>query len=300
MADLNCDIKIPEQKSLDADDLTVGRTFLLQCHGSWPAGLDPQKVIPELAAPEKYRLKFLKGALTSDGAQFEVTSYQPGPANFQKLVLKDGGKQVELGPIQFKVRSVLDPKQQPPPEPYGAFGPFAMGVPWTWWAALGVIVAIVLTILGLKLRKVLQRRSVLKKLAEYDSPLSPSAEFHAKMRKLQRENVVFAGGSSTVAENQRLVSELDRYFRIFLMRRFRAPALQWGDRALLAEFNRVHGESFEEFVPTLRKFLKELSSARLAAQLQAVDLIQLADGALGLVERLDRQMALRERAPEKR
>jgi len=85
----------------------------------------------------------------------------------------------------------------------------------------------------------MQRRNVIEKLKEHDSALSPVAQFHQNMRKLQRSNPAFFGGPVAKEDVQVATDELRQMFHLFITRKYQVPALEWGSRLILKDIKNI-------------------------------------------------------------
>lgn len=288
MSAFTCTTEIPDQSGLEKNDLTVGREFWLNCSGPFPA-FAPDAVLKfELAKEEEHAIKLLEPKkITDTSFELKVTSYRTGPREFKNLILTDGQNKAELGPLQFEVRSVLD-ESQPQQEPYGPIGPLTLSIPLAWWLILfGIIAAIAATAL-FQLRRRWQKRRLLEKLREHDAALSPLAEFHQKLRLLKRDHELFAGLPATPDEAALVVQKLEKIFRVFFMRRFQLPALDWANRVLLREFRRENRDLFEAQGEPLRRLLREFLAAGTSKKVELRDAVQLTEQTRALAESLDR------------
>lgn len=301
-AELTCQTQIPDVPGLEPNDLTVGRVFDLECTGPWPADVQPDRLRVFTEKTDKpggprddLMLKILDGkAVAKDTIQFKVTSYVAGKVQIPALVLTDGARKFQAGPLNFEVRSVLDP-QQPKQEPYGPFGPLSMSIPLSWWIGLLVFILCLLGLLLTRVRRRLQRRGLLRRLKEHDSALSPSAEFYNRMRRLRREHGLFAGFAARPGEAAEVTKELEAMFRVYFMREFRVPALEWNDKALLRAFRHEHKMFFDEVGADIQKLFKEFGAAKASAKVDAKDAIQLSDATRTIVERIEKRQT-KERA----
>jgi hypothetical protein len=163
----------------------------------------------------------------------------------------------------------------------------SLSIPLEWWLVLIVLIAGVAIALVYKLRRRLQKRRLLEKLREHDAAQTPLAEFHQKLRLLKRDHELFAGVAVTSDESAQVIRKLDAAFRVFLMRRFELPALDWTDRVLLREFRSENRGIFETHGEGLRRLLNEFRSAGVSKKVEARDVLQLSEQTRNLVEKLD-------------
>lgn len=287
MAAIECKMRVPDVPGLEPEQLTVGREFFLDCTGPWSPVADPAAAGFEFQKGNEHFLKLLSMRKIDEGRiELKVTSYVAGKIDIPNLKFLDGGQTTELGPLSFEVKSVLDPAQ-PQQEPYGPFGPATLSVPGSWWLALAVALAVACLFATLKIRASLQRKFLLKKIAAHDSALSPAREFYQTLRRLKRDKGIFSGTAFPPEEPMEVVAATERAFRVFFMRRFRLPALDWSDSALLKAFRRENRAVFADHGETVQKLLKEFAAVRKTKKAEGRDAVQLAENARVLVEKLE-------------
>lgn len=289
MADFDCRVEIPPQSGLPENELSVGRVFDYVCAGPWPEFRDPLKLAFELGEKEKHSLKLLGLSKEPDGSlRLKVTSYRTGQVQIENLKLVDGDQKIELGPVKFQVASVLEPSETPP-EPYGPMGPFSVSIPLVYWAVLLTSLVLLLSWAGFRWRRHLQKKRLLEKMREHDSALPPLTDFHQKLRRLARAHAFFDGAATTDAsEVKTALLVVERLFRIFLLREYRLPALDWADRLLLSELRRSQRELMRQEGAELKRLLKEFASARATTRLEAKDVVQLALSSRRWAERAEK------------
>ncbi len=287
---MQCNLDIPKISGLEDNQLTVGREFYLNCKGDWPKDLNQEKLSFKGDGNMKYALKVMGFEFRSpEEADIKVTTYIAGKVQIPQLLLTDGAKEIDLGPLQFEVASVLpkpDPAaamqqgQGPPakPEPFGPFGPAVIPVPLLYWLVLLGSIGFVALMVFLRIWRLNQRREMLLRLKEHDVALSPLQEFHQTMRKLQRANPVFYGKEGTVEDLHSGVTELSRMFKIFVSRRLHVPAFEWGERLILNDIRRYHPLVYAEYAGKIRALFTEFKKAEtMKAKLSASDVSQLSE-----------------------
>ncbi|MBX2987139.1 MAG: hypothetical protein KF802_04505 [Bdellovibrionaceae bacterium] len=282
-----CRMDIPEAPGLAPGELTVGREFLYGCTGPWPEWKEGAVLTLVLPPEQRFQARLLEAKRTSsDTYEMKLTGYAAQPVKIEKLIVTDGVSQADLGPLDFTVKSVLDPAK-PEQEPYGPIGPMNLGIPLMWWAGGAVLlVALGLLVARLSYRR-WQRRRLLEKIREHDAAVSPLAQLHQTLRRLHRESALFAGEDVSSAEAVRVVSELEEAFRIFLMRRFLLPAQEWRDALILKEFRKEHEELAELKGSELQRLMREFHAARHARHVEGRDALQLTKQTRQLAEVLD-------------
>ncbi len=296
MTGIQCKVDIPKVQGLDDGLLTVGREFYLICDGEWPKDLAQDKISFEGETAQKYQLKLLGFEFrTLTEVDLKVTSYLAGGHKFPNLILTDGEKKVELGPVEFQVQSVLTQGEKV--EPYGPFGPATIPVPIFYWLVLVGVLVLVSVSIGFRVWRHNQRQAMLEKLKQHESSLSPLQEFHQSMRKLQRSNTVFYGSSSSAEEIQLGMTELSRMFKVYISRRLRVPAFEWSERLILADIRHYHPEVFGEYSRKVHDLFSEFKKAQGSSyKLQDKDVTQMAESVRKVIEGIEKCLTQTEAA----
>jgi hypothetical protein len=287
-----CQLQIPPVRGLEDNVITVGREFVLDCKGDFSKLGDSKEWTINFAENQNtHALKILNSEfVTGDELKLTVTSYTAGPQSFNPLQLKKGDEIIPLGRVDFNVQSVIVQKADQQVEPYG---PMAVSLSWplAFWIYTTILIIAIVTFSGLKILRRLQRKALLESLRRHDSASAPLAEFHQHYRRWRRENLFFHGASSVNVEQdhlKNLLTEVNQAFRVFLIREFKVPALQWSDRLILQEFKKYHKSIFELYGNDLRKQFTEVEKAKAAAdQIKAQDVVQLTENLRKLAEKMD-------------
>lgn len=273
MATVQCKIEIPAVTGLKDNELTVGREFGLICEGEFPKNLNSQKLHFVEAAETKYLIKLLRVNLESESkAVFAVTSYKAGDIHWPDLQMTDDAQTFSLGPIAYKVESVI-PKpeqkqasaqgqeQQQKTEAYGPIGPVNISIPQIYWIILLAAIGLFFSLVIFKIIRVVQRRNMIERLKEHDAALTPAAQFHASMRKLQRTNAVFFGAEESLEGAQGALEELRRMLLLYITRKYQIPALTWSPRLVIKDLKKYHRKIYVESGKELQPLLKEYQHA---------------------------------------
>ncbi|MEK2646201.1 hypothetical protein [Bdellovibrio sp. BCCA] len=295
MATLQCKMEMPSVEGLKDNELTVGREFLMVCDGEVPKDLVQEKLHFVLKAEEKYQIHLLGFEFRSPTqVDIKATAYKAGNFQYQDLQLTDGTQTLSLGPIQYVVQSVLPPQQpgQPPvqQEPFGPIGPASLSVPMLYWAILAGVIGLFILLCVSKIYRVVQRRNMLERLKEHDSALTPLAQFHQSMRRLQRTNTVFFGGTvANKADIIQCVTETQQMLKLYVTRRYQVPAMEWSDRLILKDLKKYNHKVYVEYGDELKKLLKEYSRGiQDKENVTEQDALNIATHCRQLVEKMER------------
>ncbi len=292
---IQCKTEIPAVPGLPDQELSVGREFLLVCDGEWSRELNVEKLHFIKSDQQKYVIKLLGFEFrSSTTADLKVTSYTAGEVKIPNLRLTDDTQTVDLGELNFAVKSVLPPPDPNNPEvkqePFGPMGPAQLPIPPVYWAMLVGAIVLLALMIGFKAFRYFQRRRMLEDLREHDAAVSPLVQFHQGFRRLQRQNQVFFGIKDPAHED--ILSCLDgtnQMLRLYLTRRFQVPAMKWSDRLILRDIRRYHPGIFAENGDDLGKLFKEYSRAfKDKEHLEATDVLSISSHCRVLVERMER------------
>ncbi|WP_413577780.1 hypothetical protein ACLVWU_04905 [Bdellovibrio sp. HCB290] len=299
MAAIQCKVEIPNLDGLKDGELTVGREFFLVCDGEFPRELQQDKLQLVLQPEQKYSLKLQSFEFRSPTqADLKVVSYTAGmPVKFDNLQLTDGTLTVDLGAVQFQLVSVLPPPQPPanpgeqPPkqEPFGPIGPLNIPVPPIYWIGLALVLGVIALFVATKIFRSVQRRKTIERLKEHDSALSPIAEFHQRLRRMQRTNTVFFGGTPNAEDVPLALDDTRHMLKLYITRRYKIPALEWSPRLILKDLKKYHPKVYQDTGNELEKLVKEFQHAiEDKAKLSKSDILNLSKRARLLVEDMER------------
>lgn len=297
MAAIQCKVEIPNVSGLKENELTVGREFLLACEGEFPKNLAQDKLQLVVKPEQKYSIKLLGFEFRSaTQADIKVTSYTPGQVQFENLQIGDESQVVDLGPVSYKLESVLPPpeppkhgEQQAKVEPYGPIGPMTISVPNLYWAILASIIGLIVLFIAARIFRYVQRRNMIERLKEHDSALSPVAEFHQNFRRMQRVNTVFFGGQAKPEDIPLCLDETRGMLKLYITRRYQIPALEWGPRLILKNLKKYHPKVYQETGDELEKLIKEFLHAHEdRAGISSSDMLNLTKRTRLLVEEMER------------
>lgn len=287
---LNCQIEIPPVDGLIDNQLTVGRDFFIHCKGEWPKDFVIEKAhFFWEKEQQKYFLKLLELQQRSgDEIDLKVTSYMAAKVQIPDLLLTDGAKTIGLGPINYEVASVLDPKQQKP-VPYGPISAISIIWPLAYTLVVSAIGAFILGYIFRILWKKKQERVLKQKLRELETPLLPEAQFFKDYRSLKRESPIFYH-DFTAGDILEARDRVDRMLRVFVSREFGVLATEHSSQRTLKDL-RKNKRWVQLLTPELEadmaRILVELErSKKDQERLDRADVLQYASWSQGLIEKL--------------
>lgn len=286
-----CELKIPNQSGLEDNVLTVGRIFQMNCSATIPENFNFDAAHFELAENDKLAFKVFKFA-AEDKTRIvaESTLYRSGEWKIDDLILTDGQQKISLGKFEVVVKSVI--QEGVKAEPYGPIGPLIIPIPWVYIFIIVSAVLFALGSLGLNWRRRWQRKSLLKRLREYETPLSALQQFHSESRRWQRENSFFYDPKVSDESISRVLKEIDLQVRVYFIRRFQIPAIEWNQKLILKDLKKYHRTIYNENLEIIKKWFTEVTRAMSPQfKLKSQDVIQLRDEARKLLEKLDRDLA---------
>lgn len=239
---------------------TVGEVFNLQCEGPTVA-LSGQGLTLKLPEQQIYTLHLLDVIDQTDNkVLFKVTSYRPGEHKVQELKITEAGvPKIQVEPFVFPVQSVIkDPGQKP----YGPIMAFQIAYPqWLW---ITLVVSAIILVFGLLFRtyRRSQMRKVLEALKEHNTALGAFNQFNKDIRILTRENLFDQKNGWSQEQKKRYIESLDQIFRMYMLREFIVPALDWGDRLILKTIAKQDRRHFTQYSTDLAKLMAELKRAQ--------------------------------------
>ncbi len=278
------------------ETLTVGMRFKWKCKGdvevNWDADVKP--ILSFKDEKDTYALEILKVvAQEPTQAEYEVTAYKSGTHAPEYIrVLQHQGTPQEKGfevlQAQWTVASVLDPKQQPP-QPFPPFGPWQLAFP-QWFLVFVLLSLLLISYLVVRrVRRFNQRRRILEELRLHKTALSPLHQFYRDARLLRRRLHTAQSQEDLLA----LSTALNREFRLFVLRRFQIPTLDWNNSMIVSELKRRDKKAARRGMDVLKSTLRELDKVKARSNLTPQDVEQLHRMSLDAAERLESGSELR-------
>lgn len=251
------------QLTPESQPVHVGTKMRLLCQGE-PLAIRPEdlRLLDEKGQPQ-FELKILEVVSQqtvgdSSVARFEAiaTSYKPGQYKDERgFLFTDGKQKLFLKNNSFEVQSVLPQGQQVQPVP--PYGPITIG--FLWWMILAFVLAIVLPLVAIYYfsKKKRQRQLILASLHSYKTLRDPYDELYKDFRSLERQY----GIDPEDAKN--FLADLEKYYRMFLIRELHVPALQWSDAQVMKEIKQVLGaKKIETLEKPLKALFKEFAKSK--------------------------------------
>jgi hypothetical protein len=253
---------------------TVGETFVLNCEGP-----TVEFASTELTFQEKdktgYELRILEvEKQTENHLILQATSYVPQAHQFKDLQIQDQGHSVaRVEPFQLPVKSVITNPNQ---KPYGPAGAVTLSYPT--WLTLVLVAALlgsfIYWIFWFRRRR--QMRGVIEELKQHNTALGAFNQFNKDLRVLGRKHIFGDDKHWSEQAKQRYIENLDEIFRLYLLREFYVPALDWSSGPTLRSIAKQDKAFYPRYGAELSKCLKELDRAKEDVQkLQAHDCQQL-------------------------
>lgn len=251
-------------------ELTVGKKFWLVCEGPpLPPAVSSQTTLRReqmrLVLPKQspYALKILDVAqLGEASAELVATSWQAAEINLENPILTDGERSIGLGKIALQVQSVITQENNPEQKPYAAWTPAAMSWPLMIWLMIGLLVGLLLAGFTLAGRKVFQRRRFLIKLKAQPIVATPFVYFNKELRAIVKR-LPSVANETWVDQAREILTELDRAFRWYLAREFKAAVIDVDHGEIAKELARVAPEMARIHERELRLAVQEISKGLL-------------------------------------
>ncbi len=243
--------------------LTVGEIFTLKCQGE-PAAFEKKEWQFELQKGFEYGLKLLEvKSYQPDFAELKVTTYKAGGLQFGHLVLTDGVHRQEIKDLKFAVESVVEPpKNNQPPQPYGPVSPMLISLPMWFWIIIAALAAVVVGWLIRRIVRSVQRKRVARELSKHQTALTPYNQFNKDLRSLMREYIFNDKINWPQSRVKEFVSLLNRYYRVFILREFSVPALEWSSGAVVRDIkSRRRKKLQKQTIGSLNLTLREFDKA---------------------------------------
>ncbi len=224
--EVKCSVQIPDVIGLEKEVLTVGRHFYLNCQGSWDSAFDFSKAFVVLDENNKNTIKVFKiEARNTNTLDVDLVLYIAGEIKTSNFKITDGVHEIDLGAQQFKVKTVLEQKNEKPQEP---FGYIVSELNWPWQytaAAVTVFVFIIAAIIAFFLNQI-KWRGRLDRLKNFDSALSPDSQFYKEIRKAEKKDF--------------LMFDLEKICKTYILRSYKVPAFELSNRQIISYIKKTN------------------------------------------------------------
>jgi hypothetical protein len=250
MDQVNCRLEIPQVKGLNPAEMTVGRHVLLTCEGSYSKSFDLTKAQFKLDDQNKFTAKILKAeARSAQSFDIEMTFYIAGQAQFPDLVITDGVNEISLGQQKFQIQSVIEKTETgQPPKPFGYLVPLKLDWPAFYLIFFVSFLGLIILALVLQVRKAARYAKMIADLRNYNSPLAPDLQFYKTIR--------------TSEKNQYPIEELEKAFRLYVLRVFEVPMFVLNHRQI-KNFFKIRKPRFKNERLQVDKFLSEFEEIQI-------------------------------------
>lgn len=277
-----------QKDQVDLSALQVGDLFRLHCEGdALGVKLNEQAQFLFQQKKSKNTLKIIEVTYSDyQKLQAKVTGYKPGNYTEAKWVITDGTTVIaSTQALEWKVNSLFTQKNPPPEKPIGPMGPLGLSYPWWYWGGIGGAVLAVILIGAFRWRKSWKRKKLIEGLKEHQTALGPYNQFHKEIRLITRK-ISYSGHGHDVAPTVAL-AEIEKSFRLYLMRQFLVPAEEWSDREILKDIKKQRRKLYEELSDPIQKLLKEYRSLKKSQKLNLHDCQQLTQMTRRVVDKID-------------
>ncbi len=227
----------------------------------------------------------------SNGAEFVVTAYKPGPHS-GSLLIGSGAGQVRVSGLQWQVQSVIEAQEGQPPQPYGPLGPQHIHWPWWVWVSIGLGVVGTGVLIWWRVRRYRARRRLIEKIKATASVLSPYAQLHKDLRSLLRRYEGKAAFNDEIRPRE-YAKSLNESFRQYLSRELLTPAAEWSDSAVLRDIQKRHRQLYRAVGSEIHGLLRELKRAGRAETVNFTDCAQLHEMSRRTAEKIERSKGIK-------
>ena len=268
---------------------TVGATFSVTCQGDIPVAWHEGPLQVTFDKKENAYSLFVLNAdkLESNQVVLTVTGYKAGDHHPEFIRFNQGQAGFEVAKPTWKIQSVL--KQGEQVQPYPSFGPWSLGFPMWIIIAFAVLLMVIGFFVFRQVRRYSQRKRMREELRLHRTALTPINQFYRDARQLRRGLNV----AQDEAAIKTIATGLNKEFRLYILREFEIPTLEWSDRAILEDLRRRHKHVYGHAAEPLKKTLRELARLQTQSSPGAKDVEQLHRMSLDAAERIEAAKDLR-------
>lgn len=240
---------------------TVGEIIPLSCEGPRVTFESSELQFAHADPLQNYSLKILEVEnQTANSLQLKVTTYTTGANAFKATVLMDKGRPVlQVESLMIPTQSVIE---KPDQKPYGPITAFKLGYPLWLWISFAAVLVVFLFFGLFRLRRKVQMKKVIDELQQHNTALGAFNQFNKDIRQLGR-NYIFGEQKAWSEEKKyRYVQSLDEIFRMYLLREFFVPALDWESSLTLKTLAKQDKRRFQRYGHDLKRVMQELDQAK--------------------------------------
>ncbi len=218
--EVRCSTHIPDVVGLEKETLTVGRHFIINCEGTWDRTFDFSKAFVVVDENNKNTMKVFKiEARNANSFDVDTVLYIAGDIKTTNFKISDGVQVIDLGPQNFKIKSVIEQKGEKPPEP---FGYVISQLQWPWQYSAAALLVFILVCAGIIIyfMNKLTWRNRIERLKNHDSPISPDSQFYKEIRKTEKKDFP--------------MDDLEKICKVYLLRSYRTPIFELSHRQTIS------------------------------------------------------------------
>ena len=240
---------------------TVGEIIPLSCEGPRVSFESTDLQFAHADPLQKYSLKILDvESQTENSLQLRATTYTPGANEFKATVLTDKGRPVlQVESMVIPTKSVIKSED---PKPFGPITAFKVGYPLWLWLGLAALILGILFLSVFRFRRKVQMKKVIDELQQHNTALGAFNQFNKDIRQLGRSYIFGEQKAWPEEKKQRYVQSLDEIFRMYLLREFFVPALDWDTNLTLRTLSSQDKKRFFRYGHDLKRVLQELDQAK--------------------------------------
>lgn len=239
---------------------TVGEVFYLLCDGPTTT-FDSSELSFKEEEKTGYEIKVLEVTKqTNNSLEVRATSYIPAVHKFEKLMIYEGETaKAKVEPFQLPLKTIITDPQQ---KPYGPIAAMQMAYPM--WIYIAVAAILVVGIFGglFRMNRKAQMRKVIDELKAHNTALGAFNQFNKDLRTLGRQYIFGDKQGWSGSKKKSYIESLDGIFRMYLLREFYVPALDWSSNLVVKTIHKQDRKRYDRYGDDLQKFLKELDRAK--------------------------------------
>jgi hypothetical protein len=266
-------------------NITVGEVLNLTCDGPTDGVAKESLQIKDVNLSDEMTPLSLLQTTTFDSSksEFVVTSYKTGEHQSDQIIFFDGKNKIDLSGFNWKVESVLKQDPANPPQPYGAYPMAFISYPLWLWIALALILAAMVGIPYLQLKRIKARRKAFADLKNLDTALNPLDAFFKSVRRMEKALEIEHVSPRGFAD------QIDTDLKIFLSRSLLFPAHIWSIRETINEIKRKYPKLYRDHGDEIKKYFSEFTKSK--SEINKKDALYLMERAQKLTETIEKSIS---------